>query len=122
MGWMARPVMRTTRTNFDRREARRDRRYALPSLVVKLDGREYDLDNWSLGGFHLPGKLPLKIGAVVNGVLRIAKGDSVEFSARLVRKDEATDALAFQFHDLSNEVVSRLDRALARRMAGPKRT
>ena len=33
--------MRIARTNFDRQEARRDRRYALPPLTVVIGGREF---------------------------------------------------------------------------------
>ena len=108
--------MRTSRTNFDRQEARRDRRYAQPLLNVAIDGQDYVSDNWSLGGFHLTAKLPIEAGTIVTGILRINGADGFPFTAAVVRKDDAGGAVAFRFHDLSPLAVSKLDRALARRL------
>ena len=108
--------MRTSRTNFDRQEARRDRRYARPLLTVAIDGQDYASDNWSLGGFQLTAKLPVEPGALVTGTLRIEGAEGFSFSAAVVRRDEATGIIAFRFHDLSPLAVGKLDRALARRL------
>jgi hypothetical protein len=108
--------MRTSRTNFDRQEARRDRRYAQPFLNVAIDGQDYVSDNWSLGGFHLTAKLPVEAGTTVTGMLRVDGADAFPFTAVVVRKDRASDAVAFRFQNLSPLAVSKLDRALARRL------
>ena len=108
--------MRTSRTNFDRQEARRDRRYAQPFLHVAIDGQDYVSDNRSLGGFHLTAKLLVEAGTIVSGILRVDGADGFPFTAVVVRKDDAADAVGFRFQNLSPLAVSRLDRALARRL------
>lgn len=111
--------MRIARTNFDRQESRRDRRYALPALTVTLGDVDYVSDNWSLGGFQLTCDLPLEIGAVVTGVLRLEGSDGFTFTASVVRK-EPGGTLGFRFQDMTPLAVTKLDRALARRLM-PKR-
>jgi len=113
--------MRFSRTNFDRKEARRDRRYALPSLLVAIGEQEYISDNWSLGGFQLTAKLALAVGDVVTGLLHIDRSGGFSFKAELVRKDEATGTLGFTFRDLTQQVVTKLDRALAKRLLSGRR-
>jgi hypothetical protein len=113
--------MRIARTNFDRQEHRRDRRYALPPLTIALGEREYATDNWSLGGFQLTAALPLAVGAMINGTFRVDGGDEFGFAAELVRKDEAAGSLGFRFHELSPAALTRLDRALARRLVSRRR-
>ncbi len=112
--------MRTIRTNFDRQEARRDRRYALP-LVVSFGGQQYTSNNWSLGGFQVTSDHAFDIGAVVNGTLQIDSNESLTFSALLVRKDSENRTLGFQFKELGPRAVEKLDRAIARRLMGRKR-
>ena len=112
--------MRIARTNFDRQEARRDRRYALPPLTVVLGDQSYLSDNWSLGGFQLSGALPLAVGDVVNGTLHIEGSDGFGFTASVVRKDEAAGTLGFRFQELTPLAMTKLDRALARRLS-PRR-
>ena len=113
--------MRTARTNFDREESRRNRRYALPSLRVEIDGEEYVSDNWSLGGFLLSGKLPFAIGAVVCGTLHVDSGGGAVFAAKVARKDEKTGTMGFQFRDMTASAMTKLDRALARRLVSRRR-
>ncbi|HUH85468.1 MAG TPA: PilZ domain-containing protein [Stellaceae bacterium] len=112
--------MRTSRTNFDRQESRRDRRYALPSLLVVIGEQEYISDNWSLGGFVLSAKLPLHVGAVVTGILHIDRHGGVGFEAQVVRKEEAI--LGFRFQNMTPLAVTKLDRALARRILSRRRS
>jgi hypothetical protein len=112
--------MRIARTNFDRQESRRDRRYALPSLLVIIGEQEYISDNWSLGGFLLSAKLSLAIGAVVKGILHVDRQGGVGFEARLVRKDEGV--LGFQFRNMTPAALTRRDRALARRLLSRRRS
>jgi hypothetical protein len=113
--------MRIARTNFDRQEARRDRRYSLPPLTVVIGGRDFATDNWSLGGFQLTADLPLLVGAVVSGRLHIDGSDGFEFSAQVVRKDDPVGTLGFRFEELTPLAMTRLDRALARRLVSRRR-
>ncbi len=113
--------MRIARTNFDRQESRRDRRYALPPLTIAIGDQDYQTDNWSLGGFQLTAALPLAVGDVVVGTLRLEGGDPFAFTASVVRKEEPAGSLGFRFQDLSPLAVTMLDRALARRLAPRRR-
>lgn len=113
-------TMRTSRTNFDRQESRRDRRYALPSLLVVIGEQEYISDNWSLGGFLLSATLPLDVGAVVNGILHVDRKGGVGFEAQVVRKEEAI--LGFRFQNMTPAALTKLDRALARRLLSRRRS
>jgi hypothetical protein len=113
--------MRIARTNFDRQESRRDRRYALPSLVAVIEGQEHVSDNWSLGGFVLTGKMAHKIGAIVVGKLHVDSTGGVAFTAEVVRKDEESGIIGFQFRDLTPVAMTKLDRALARRLVSRRR-
>ncbi|MGO8914900.1 MAG: PilZ domain-containing protein [Stellaceae bacterium] len=114
--------MRIARTNFDRQESRRDRRYALPPLTVTIGGQDYVTDNWSLGGFQLTSGLPLEVGAVVTGTLQIDGSDGFAFSASVVRQEAATGARGFRFQELTPLAVTKLDRALARRLVPRRRS
>ena len=113
--------MRIARTNFDRQEARRDRRYAVPPLTVIIGGREFASDNWSLGGFQLTTDMPVMVDAVVTGTLHVDGSDGFEFTARVVRKDEASGQIGFHFEELTPLAMTKLDRALARRLVSRRR-
>jgi len=113
--------MRIARTNFDRQESRRDRRYAMPSLRVVIGDQEYISDNWSLGGFQLTSDLPLIVGAAVVGTLHVDGSDGFEFTAEVVRKDPASGILGFHFQELTPLALTKLDRALARRLVARRR-
>ncbi len=113
--------MRTIRTNFDRQELRRDRRYAVPPLTVRLGAAEFISTNWSLGGFLLAGEMTIEIGAKVAGSLSIDGRTSYEFAAELVRRDGELGTWGFHFLELSPAALSALDRALARRLAGGRK-
>jgi hypothetical protein len=113
--------MRIARTNFDREESRRDRRYALPSLLVEIGGQEYVSDNWSLGGFLLKGELPFALGRVVAGTLHVDSSGGAVFAAEVARKDEKTGTMGFRFQDMTSTTMTKLDRALARRLVSRRR-
>ena len=74
------------------------------------------IGNSSIGGFHLTAKLPVEAGTIVSGILRVDGADGFPFTAVVVRKDDASDAVGFRFQNLSPLAVSKLDRALARRL------
>jgi hypothetical protein len=112
--------MRTVRTNFDRQESRRDRRYELP-LVVELGGEEFSSDNWSLGGFQITSVQAIELGSLVAGRLRVDGSEGLDFSAQLVRKDLEAGTLGFRFQELAPAVMIKLDQALARRLSGRPR-
>jgi hypothetical protein len=113
--------MRIARTNFDRQEQRRDRRYALPPLTIVIGRETYASDNWSLGGFQITGDLPVVLGAMVTGTLHIDGSDGFDFTAEVVRKEADTGSLGFRFHELTPLAITRLDRALARRLVSRRR-
>ena len=70
-------MLRTIRTNFDRDESRRDRRYPLPLVKVSLAEGDYETGNWSLGGFLLAAGPMLAVGTTVAGSLKMARARSV---------------------------------------------
>jgi hypothetical protein len=109
-------LMKTVRTNFDRDETRRDRRYLLP-VVVTLDGVEYAAANWSLGGFLIEGSL--FAANRFEGTLTIpAQGASFDFTAEVVRR--SPEGTGFRFIERSPELFGALDRLIGQRLAGRK--
>jgi hypothetical protein len=112
-------MFRTLRTNFDRRELRRDRRYPSPRVTVTIADIDYPTIDWSLGGFHIAEGPAVAIGDRVSGVMRVDGSDaSYEFNAEAVRADESQHGVGFHFVGLSPELVTALDRAALRRFAG----
>jgi hypothetical protein len=111
--------MRNTRVSFDWQNARRDRRYPLPNLVVTIDGRAYDTENWSLGGFLVSGfDRRVRPGQAIAGKLGLADQPvEIDFTATVVRGgDETPGQLAAQFTDLSDETMTLLERIITRRL------
>jgi hypothetical protein len=112
-------MFRTIRTNFDRREMRRDRRYPLPPMVVRFASGEYETVNWSLSGFLLAGGPAVEIGAQVSATIRVTTSDELfSVTAEAVRHDADIDGVAFRFVEPSEDFVSVLDRVIAVRMFG----
>jgi hypothetical protein len=112
-------MLKTIRINFDRHEARRDRRYSLPPITVTLASGSYATGNWSLGGFLLPPNLEpaldLALGAPVSGQVSLPDGGAtLAFCAEVVRCD--ADGTGFRFVEPSDELVGALDRAIAHRL------
>jgi hypothetical protein len=112
-------MLKTIRINFDRAEARRDRRHPLPPITVMLGSGSYTTSNWSLGGFLLPPNLEpaldLALGTSVAGKATMPDGRaSHDFAAEIVRKD--ADGTGFRFVDASDALVGALDRAIANRL------
>ncbi len=107
-------MLKTIRTNFDRHESRRDRRYPLAPITVTLAGGAYATSNWSLGGFLLPPEADGAIGATVLGHLALPDGGAHAFAAEVVRRD--ADGAGFRFTEPSAELVGALDRAIAGRL------
>jgi hypothetical protein len=108
-------MLKTIRINFDRAEARRDRRYPLPPITVTLDAGEHVTSNWSLGGFLLPPNLDLALGATLLGKATMPDGKTChDFSAEIVRTD--ADGTGFRFVEPSDALIGALDRAIAHRL------
>ena len=104
------------RTNFDRHERRRDRRYVSPGITVTMRGTEYAVENWSLGGFLAPGCRHAP-GAPVAGEVRIGgKPGAYPFTAHAVREDG--QGAGYCFTARSGLLVGALDQALSRRLSG----
>jgi hypothetical protein len=108
-------MLKTIRINFDRAEARRDRRYPLPPITVTFASGSYTTSNWSLGGFLLPPNLDLALGATVAGQATMPDGKTChDFAAEIVRTD--ADGTGFHFVAPSDALVGDLDRAIANRL------
>jgi hypothetical protein len=111
--------MKTTRVSFDMHNARRDRRYPAPLLVITIDDGEYTTLNWSLGGFLITGfDRRISPGKPIAGTLGTPEQPvMIEFGAKVVRVGEpAAGQLAVQFTDLGERGLSVLERILTRRM------
>jgi PilZ domain len=112
-------MLRRIQFIYDRIEERRNRRFAVPVLLVGIDGREFKTTNWSIGGFLIEDcDLPCAAGDTVTGTFRAGDKPPASFAARVIRRDAASGALATEFTDLSPEAFTLLDRAVARRLAG----
>ena len=112
-------MLKVIRTNFDRREMRRDRRTPVPRVVVSIGDKEYEVHDWSLGGFQTVEGPAIGIGAHVTGTLRIVGRDGeYRFEAEAVRSITANHGIGFHFLGLSPELVTALDRAVMRRFVG----
>lgn len=108
-------MLKTIRTNFDRQEARRDRRYPLPAITVTLGSSAFATGNWSLGGFMLPAEAGFALGATVAGDVALTEpSQSHAFTAEVVRCDPA--GIGFRFVEPSMALIGALDRAIAGRM------
>jgi hypothetical protein len=110
--------MRVVRTNFDRSEMRRDRRYAAPVFDVEIGGGRFRSINWSLGGLLLDGLVD-NAGASgrVRGTLGLAGGrETMRFDAAIVRRDPASGQSALHFHEIGERGIDFLDGAAARRL------
>ena len=88
-------------------------------MTVTIGERDYVSDNWSLGGFQLTAALPLELGAVVVGTLRVDGSEGFAFTASVVRHEG--DTFGFHFQELSPQAMTKLDRALARRLVTRRR-
>jgi hypothetical protein len=108
-----------TRTSFDQPEARRDRRYPLPTLYLVIGEAEYSTANWSLGGFLLlEYDRPAAPGDVLHGFMRFEGTDAVPFNAEIVRIGPEPGQVGARFRELGDPAFDLLDRRLSRRLFG----
>lgn len=116
-------MLRTIRTNFDRREMRRDRRYPLPPMLVRFAQDEYETVNWSLSGFLLGGGPAVEIGRRLAATIRITNSEKrFNVTAEAVRHDPDAEGVAFRFVEPPEDLVDVLDHAIAARMFGRRAT
>ncbi len=110
--------MRVLRTNFDRTEMRRDRRYPIPVFDIMIGGTRFRSINWSLGGLLLDGACEGAAGgARVRGVLTLTgTGEAFSFGAAVVRSDAEAGRCALHFQDIGSAGIDFLDRAVAHRL------
>jgi len=106
------------RTNFDRNEQRRDRRYARPELSVTIGGARYAVLDWSLGGFQPQGGPKIAVGQQVTGAVTIVGHDqTLPFTAEAVHRN-GRNGFGFRFVGRSQSLINALDRALIMRLMG----
>ncbi|HKT17724.1 MAG TPA: hypothetical protein VJR47_06760 [Stellaceae bacterium] len=106
------------RTNFDRHEMRRDRRYRAPAVTLCVDGADHPVRDWSLSGFRPACGMRVERGGRIAGALRIAASEATHpFTAEAVRGG-AQGVTGFRFVECSWSLARALEKAVARRMAG----
>jgi hypothetical protein len=115
-------MLRSTSISLTYHEMRRDRRYASPSLTVVLDGGDYRVRNWSLGGFLLDAAPAVTANGRIAGQIKVAgRVDSFSMTAEAVRRDDRAGTLACRFVDPTPSIVSALDDAVMARFLGRRR-
>lgn len=85
-------------------ERRRNQRFELPSIRLKIDGKRYDSIDWSMGGFKI-GRCHLSLvpGDSVTGVITLEHGESGEFVAEVVAV-RADGQVAFRLLEITPRV------------------
>ena len=101
--------------SIGRVEFRRDRRYPVPPLVVRITERDYPAVNWSLGGFQIEANdLALAIGDGVEGILHMVETDrSCSFVAEIIWTQGETGTVGAKFTALAPNAVELLDGYMA---------
>jgi hypothetical protein len=98
-----------------RLEFRRDRRYPVPPLVVRILERDYAAINWSLGGFLIDARdLGLTVGDGVEGTLHMPQtGKTCVFMAEVVWIGSDDGSAGAKFTQLAAEAIEALDNCMA---------
>ena len=106
---------RNSHISIGRVEFRRDRRYPVPPLVVRIQERDYPAVNWSLGGFQIEaGDLALAVGDGVEGILSMSKmSRSCSFVAEIVWTRREQGTVGAKFTALAPNAVELLDGYMA---------
>lgn len=101
--------------SIGRVEFRRDRRYPVPPLVVRIMGRDYPALNWSLGGFQIDGSdLALAVGDGVEGVLHMSEmSRSCSFVGEIIWGGGEPGTVGVRFTALAPNAVELLDGYMA---------
>ena len=101
--------------SIGRVEFRRDRRYPVPPLVVRIQERDYPAVNWSLGGFQIEaGDLALAVGDGVEGILYMLEmSRSCSFVGEIIWTGSERGAVGAKFTALAPNAVDLLDGYMA---------
>ncbi len=101
--------------SIGRVEYRRDRRYPVPPLVIRIAERDYPATNWSLGGFQVDASdLALAIGDGVGGLLHMVEiNRSCSFVAEIIWTDSERGVVGAKFTELAPNAVELLDGYMA---------
>jgi hypothetical protein len=94
------------------REKRKDRRMVAPPILVTFDGRSYETDNWSFGGFLLQGCTAGRArGEAIVGSLGW-DGQVFPFTGRVTRAIAATRELGVSFEKIGGDALAFLNARL----------
>lgn len=101
--------------SIGRVEFRRDRRYPVPPLVVRIMERDYPALNWSLGGFQFDGSdLALAVGDGVEGSLHMSEmSRSCSFVGEIIWASDEQGTVGVRFTALAPNAVELLDGYMA---------
>lgn len=101
--------------SIGRVEFRRDRRYPVPPLMVRITERDYPAANWSLGGFQIDASdLALAVGDGVEGLLQMVElNRSCNFVAEIMWTRSERGMIGAKFTALAPEAVELLDSYMA---------
>lgn len=96
-------------------EFRRDRRYPVPPLVVRIAERDYVAVNWSLGGFQIDASdLALGVGDGVEGILYMSETKrSCSFVGEIIWTRSERGTVGAKFTALAPNAVELLDGYMA---------
>ena len=116
-------LRRIVRTSFDRLEFRRDRRYPVPPILVRIQSRDYKSVNWSLGGFRIDARdLGLVVGDGIAGSLHMIDIDhTCDFTAEIVWADREEGEVGARFVEIAPDCLVALDRLLSQWLSRGKR-
>jgi hypothetical protein len=101
--------------SISRVEFRRDRRYPVPPLVIRITERDYPAVNWSLGGFQIDASdLALAVGDGVEGLLHMVGMDrSCNFVAEIIWTGREQGTVGARFMELAPNALELLDGYMA---------
>ena len=101
--------------SIGRVEFRRDRRYPVPPLVVRISERDYPAVNWSLGGFQIEARdLALAVGDGVEGTLHMSgMNRSCSFVGEIIWARGERGIVGAKFTALAPNAVDLLDGYMA---------
>ena len=108
-------AFKNSHVSVGRLEFRRDRRYPVPPLVVRIAERDYPAINWSLGGFQIDASdLALAVGDGVEGTLYMSEMDrSCSFVGEIIWTKSDQGTVGAKFTALAPNAVDLLDGYMA---------
>lgn len=100
--------------SYSSNDQRRDKRWRLPPLSVRIGDQDCHTENYSLGGMLVTGySRPPSVGTELSGMMRLPESedpsDTAPFQAMVVRRGKKADEVAVQFTRLSPNAFSLLE-------------